>query len=79
MLVAIRANSSNTSNNFEKESKCLYEEYKKQYASDSFDNGTIETGKVLINNMKEEKKKRWEEVIISKIFSTTTPHLSLHV
>ena len=34
-------------------SKSLYEEYKKQYASDHFDNGTIETG----------KRKRWEEVI----------------
>ena len=47
------------------ESKSLYEEYKKQYASDPFDNGTIETGNALMNNMKEEKKKRWEEVITS--------------
>ena len=46
------------------ESKSLYEEYKKQYASDPFDNGTIETGNALMNNMKEEKK-RWEEVITS--------------
>ena len=29
-----------------------YEEYKKQYASDPFDNGTIETGNALMNNMK---------------------------
>ena len=47
------------------ESKSLYEDYNKQYASDPFDNGTIETGKALMNNMKEEKKKRWEEVITS--------------
>ena len=39
------------------ESKSLYEEYKKQYVSDPFDNGTIETGNALMNNMKEEKKK----------------------
>ena len=47
------------------ESKSLYEEYKKQYASDPFDNSTIDTGNALMNNMKEEKKKRWEEVITS--------------
>ena len=36
----------------------------KQYASDPFDNSTIETGDALIiNNMKEEKKKRLEEII----------------
>ena len=46
------------------ESKSMYEEYKKQYASDPFDNGTIETGNTLMNNMKEEKR-RWEEVITS--------------
>ena len=44
------------------ESKSLYEEYKTQYTSEHFDNGTIETGNTLMNNMKEEKKK-WEEVI----------------
>ena len=37
------------------ESQSLYEEYKKQYASNPFDNGTIETGNVLMNNMKEEE------------------------
>ena len=47
------------------ESKSLYEEYKKQYASDPFDNGTIETGSALMNNMIDEKRKRWEEVITS--------------
>ena len=46
------------------ESKSLYEEYKKQYASNPFNNGTIEIGNALMNNMKEEKK-RWEEVIAS--------------
>ena len=45
------------------ESKSKYEEYKKQYASDPCDNGTIETRNALMNNMKEEKKKRLEEVI----------------
>ena len=40
------------------ESKNLYEEYKKQYSSDPFDNGTIETGNALMNNMKKDKKKR---------------------
>ena len=34
------------------ESKSLYEEYKKQYASDPFDNGTIENGNARMNNMK---------------------------
>ena len=38
------------------ESKSLYEEYKKHYTSDPIDNGTIETGNALMNNMKEEKK-----------------------
>ena len=46
------------------ESKSLYEEYKKQYVSDPFDNGTIETGNALMNNMKEVKK-RWQEAIRS--------------
>ena len=40
------------------ESKSMYDEYKKQYASDPFDNGTTETGNALMNNMKEDKKKR---------------------
>ena len=40
------------------ESKSMYENYKKQYASDPFDNSTIETGDALINNMRKEKKKR---------------------
>ena len=47
------------------ESRSLYEEHKKQYASDPFDNGTIETGNELMNNMKEEEKKRWKDVITS--------------
>ena len=41
-------------------SKSMYEENNQQYARDPFDNGTIETGNALMNNMKEEKKKRWE-------------------
>ena len=34
------------------DSKRLYEEYNKQYASDSFDNGTIKTGNALMNKIK---------------------------
>ena len=47
------------------ESKSLYEEYNKQYASDTFDKVTLDTGNALMNNLKEEKEKRWEEAIIS--------------
>ena len=47
------------------ESQSMYKEYKKQYAGDPFDDGTIETGNALMNNMKEEKKNRWEVVITS--------------
>ena len=48
------------------ESKRLYEEYKKQYTSALLTtHGTTETGNALMNNMKEGKQKRWEEVIIS--------------
>ena len=46
------------------ESKSLHEDYKKQYTGGPFDNGNIETGNALMNNMKEEKK-RWEEVLTS--------------
>ena len=42
----------------------MYADYKtKQYASDSFDSRTIETGDALINNMKEEKKNICNEII----------------
>ena len=47
------------------ESQSLYEAYKKQYSSNPFAVGTLETGNKLIDTMKEEKKKRWEEVITS--------------
>ena len=47
------------------ESQSLYEVYKKQYSSNPFAEGTLETGNKLIDTMKEEKKKRWEEVITS--------------
>ena len=46
------------------ESQSLYEAYKKQYSSNPFAEGTLETGNKLIDTMKEEKK-RWEEVITS--------------
>ena len=36
----------------------MYEDYKKKYKSDPFDKGTIDTLDALMNNMKEEKKKR---------------------
>ena len=47
------------------ESQSLYEAYKKQYSSNPFAEGTMETENKLIDTMKEEKKKRWEEVITS--------------
>ena len=46
------------------ESHSLYEAYKKQYSSNHFAEGTLETGNKLMDTMKE-KKKRWEEVITS--------------
>ena len=45
------------------ESKSLYEVYKKQYSIDPFGEMTIDTGNTLIDKMKDEKKKSWEEVI----------------
>ena len=47
------------------ESQSLYEAYKKQYSSNPYAEGTMETGNKLIDTMKEEKKKRGEEVITS--------------
>ena len=47
------------------ESNSLYEAYKKQYLIDPFGETTIDTGNTLIDNMKDEKKKSWEEVITS--------------
>ena len=47
------------------ELQSLYEAYKKQYSSNPFAEGTLETGNKFIDTMKEEKKKRWEEVITS--------------
>ena len=47
------------------ESQSLYEAYKKQYSSNPFAEVTLETGNKLIDTMKEEKKKRCEEVITS--------------
>ena len=45
------------------ESQSLNKAYKKQYSSNPFAEGTLETGNKLIDTMKEEKKKRWKEVI----------------
>ena len=47
------------------ESKSLYETYKKQYSSNPFGEGTLETVTKLIATMKEEKSNKWEEVITS--------------
>ena len=47
------------------ESQSLYEAYNKQYSNNPFAEGTLQTGKKLIDTMKEEKKKIWEEVITS--------------
>ena len=47
------------------ESKSLYEADKCKYSISPFDNGTIESGNILIDKMTEGKRKRWEEVITS--------------
>ena len=47
------------------EPKSLYEAYKRQYSSNPFREGTLETGAKLIDTMKEQKRKKWEEVITS--------------
>ena len=47
------------------ESKSIYEAYKRQYSSNPFSKGTLETGARLIDTMKEQKRKKWEEVITS--------------
>ena len=47
------------------ESKSLYVAYKKQYSIDPFGETTIDTGNTLIDKIKDEKKKSWEEVITS--------------
>ena len=50
---------------FTDESKSLYEAYKKQYSIEPFGETTIDTSNTLIDKMKDEKKKSWEEVIAS--------------
>ena len=50
---------------FTEESQSLYEAYKKQYTSNPFAEGTLDSVNKLMDTMKEEKKKRWEEVITS--------------
>ena len=47
------------------ESMSLYEAYKTQYSIDPFGKTTIDTGNTLIDKLKDEKKKSWEEVITS--------------
>ena len=47
------------------ESKSLYEAYKRQYSSNPFGEGTLETGTKLIDTMKEQKGNKWEKVITS--------------
>ena len=47
------------------ESKSLYEEYKCNYSSSPFDDGTIESGNTVNDKMTEENRKRWEKVITS--------------
>ena len=47
------------------EIKNLYEAYKQQYSSNPFDNRTMEFGNLLLDQMPEEKRKIWEEVITS--------------
>ena len=45
------------------ESNSIYEAYKKQYSINPFGETTIDIGNPLIDKMKDEKKKSWEEVI----------------
>ena len=40
------------------EFKRLYEAYKRQYSSNPFGEGTLETGARLIDTMKEQKRKK---------------------
>ena len=47
------------------ESKSLYEAYKTQYSNSPFNDGTMESGNTLLDSLIEEKKRRWEEVIMS--------------
>ena len=47
------------------ESKSLYEAYKRQYLSNPFGEGTLETGTKLIDTMKEHKSNKWEKGITS--------------
>ena len=73
------------------ESNSLYEAYKKQYTIDPFGETTIDTGNTLIDKMKDEKKKSWEEVItstdlthnrtgrLSESYPTTLPLRIFHV
>ena len=68
------------------ESKSLYEAYKKQYSiDDPFGKATIDTGNTLIDKMKDENKKSWEEVTtltddrLSESCPTTLPLRILHV
>ena len=42
------------------ETKSLYEAYKRQYSSNPFGEGELETGAKLIDTMKEQKRKTWE-------------------
>ena len=58
------------------ESKSLYEAYKKQYSIDPFDKTTIDTGNTLIDKMKDEKKKKSREEVIT---STDLTQQSLHM
>ena len=46
------------------ESISLYEAYKKQYSIDPFGKTTIDTGNTLIDKMRYEQKKSWEEVLL---------------
>ena len=47
------------------ESKSPCTAYKRQYSSNPFCEGTLETGTKLNDTMKEQKRNKWEEVITS--------------
>ena len=46
-------------------SKSLYEAYKGHYSSNPYGKGELKTGTKLIDTMKEEKRNKWEEFIMS--------------
>ena len=60
------------------ESKSPYKAYKKQYSIDPFGVTTIDTGNTLIDKIQDEKKKSWEEEVITSTDLTQNSRRSWH-